>query len=144
MISPGQVARSLPAGSFYLRGTEPTCKAVTAGSEYRCTLARQPKRAPGTRNWAGANEPTVDATKHINGACVAQNADGNVWACFVGQAAVDRKLILSKQQAYASQPWYVAHCTKPQADQTAAEKRACTGIGLVYLGSYLPGGGGVG
>jgi hypothetical protein len=56
----------------------------------------------------------------------------HVWTCYIGQAAVDHKLILSKQQAYASQPWYVAHCTKRQADQTRAfEKRECTGVGLV-------------
>jgi hypothetical protein len=43
------------------------------------------------------------------------------------------------RRSYASQPWYVAHCIKRQADQTAFEKRGCAGVGLVYLGSYLPG-----
>jgi hypothetical protein len=141
LISPGQVANSLPAGSFYLRGTKPTCTTVAAGSEYRCRLANRPHREPGQAVWTGNNEPTVDANKRVSGACVAQNAPGSVWTCYVGQAAVDHKVILSKQQAYASQPWYVAHCLKRQADQTAFGKRECTGVGLVYLGSYLPGAG---
>jgi hypothetical protein len=139
LISPGQVANSLPAGSFYLRGTKPTCTAVVAGSAYRCTLANAPHHVPGQPDWTGNNEPTVDANKRVSGACVAQNAPGTVWTCYVGQAAVDHKLILSKQQAYASQPWYVAHCIKRQADQTASEKHQCAGVGLIYLGSYLPG-----
>ena len=138
LISPGQVANSIPAGAFLLRGTKPTCTTVTAGSEYRCTLANRPHQEPGQARWTGNNEPTVDATKRVSGACVAQNAPGTVWTCYIGQAAVDHKLILSKQQAYASQPWYVAHCIKHQADQTAFEKRECAGVGLVYLGSYLP------
>jgi hypothetical protein len=141
LISPGQVANSIPAGSFYLRGTKPTCTTVAAGSEYRCTLASRPHQFPGQAVWTGTNEPTVGANERVTGACVAQNAPGTVWTCYIGQAAVDHKVILSKQQAYASQPWYVAHCVKRQAKQTASEKRKCTGIGLVYLGSYLPGGG---
>jgi hypothetical protein len=139
LISPGQVANSLPAGAFLLRGTQPTCTTVAAGSVYRCTLAIRPHREPGQANWTGNNEPTVGADKRVSGACVAQNAPGTVWTCYVGQAAVDHKLILSKQQAYASQPWYVAHCVKRQADQTASEKRECAGVGLVYLGAYLSG-----
>jgi hypothetical protein len=139
LISSGQVANSIPAGAFLLRGTKPTCTTVTAGSEYRCTLANRPHQERGQSTWIGNNEPTVDANKRVSGACVAQNAPGTVWTCYIGQAAVDHKLLLSKQQAYASQPWYVAHCTKRQADQTAFEKRECDGVGLVYLGSYLPG-----
>jgi hypothetical protein len=139
LISPGQVANSIPAGAFLLRGTKPTCTTVIAGSKYRCTLANRPHRERGQASWTGNNEPTVDANKRVSGACVAQNAPGTVWTCYIGQAAVDHNLILSKQQAYASQPWYVAHCIKRQADQTAFEKRKCDGVGLVYLGSYLPG-----
>jgi hypothetical protein len=139
LLSPGQVANSIPAGAFLLRGTKPTCTTVTAGSEYRCTLAIRPHRESGPASWTGNNEPTVDANKRVSGACVAQNAPGTVWTCYTGQAAVDHKLILSKQQAYALQPWYVAHCIKRHADQTASEKRKCAGVGLVYLGSYLPG-----
>lgn len=138
LTGPGQVAHSLPAGSFYLKGTEPTCTTVTAGSVYRCTLAERPRPYPGAASWTGTNEPTVDATKHVNGACLAQNAGGSVWVCYVGQAAVDHELILSRQQAYASQPWYVAHCTKPRASQTVFERRECTGNHLIYLGSHLP------
>ena len=47
LISPGQVANSLPAGAFLLRGTKPTCTTVTAGSVYRCTLAIRPASRAG-------------------------------------------------------------------------------------------------
>ena len=138
LISPGQVANSIPAGAFLLRGTKPTCTPVVAGSEYRCTLAIRPHQELGQPSWTGNNEPTVDANKRVSGACVAQNAPGTVWTCYVGQAAVDHKVIFSKQEVYARLPWYVAHCVKRKANQTAAVKRECAGIGLVYLGAYLP------
>jgi hypothetical protein len=44
-------------------------------------------------DWTGTVEPTVDATKHVNGGCRAQNADGTDWECYIGQAAVTQKII---------------------------------------------------
>jgi hypothetical protein len=44
-------------------------------------------------DWTGTVEPTVDATKHVNGGCRAQNAAGTDWECYVGQAAVQQKII---------------------------------------------------
>ena len=44
-------------------------------------------------NWTGTVEPTVDATKHVNGGCRAQNADGTDWECYIGRAAVTQKII---------------------------------------------------
>jgi hypothetical protein len=95
LLSDNDVARSLPAGTVSLVGTEPTCKVVTAGVEYRCTLAREPSMdggpAPGA--WLGTVEPTVDATKHVNGGCRSLRADGTEWECYVGQKAVQEKII---------------------------------------------------
>jgi hypothetical protein len=41
----------------------------------------------------GTVEPTVDATKHVNGGCRSVNAAGTHWRCYIGQAAVDHKII---------------------------------------------------
>lgn len=41
----------------------------------------------------GTVEPTVDATRHINGGCRAINADGTQWDCYIGQAAVKQKIV---------------------------------------------------
>jgi hypothetical protein len=42
LISEGDVARSLPAGTLSLAGTEPDCTIVRQDVEYRCVLARLP------------------------------------------------------------------------------------------------------
>lgn len=49
--------------------------------------------APSTTDWTGTVEPTVDASKHVNGGCRAQNAAGTDWECYIGQAAVQQKII---------------------------------------------------
>jgi hypothetical protein len=41
----------------------------------------------------GTVEPTVDATKHVNGGCRSLTSDGRVWQCYIGRAAVDEKII---------------------------------------------------
>lgn len=51
----------------------------------------------------GTVEPTVDATHHINGGCRAINADGTQWDCYLGQAAVKKKIV-SGIGAYVSGP----------------------------------------
>jgi len=45
-------------------------------------------------------EPTVDATKHVNGGCRALASDGLEWQCYLGQAAVDEQII---SQGYLGQ-----------------------------------------
>jgi hypothetical protein len=85
------VAKSLPAGTLSLAGTEPTCTTVSDGVEYHCTLARPP--APEVSDWKGTVEPTVDATKHVNGGCRGLNSAGTEWECYIGQAAVDQQII---------------------------------------------------
>jgi hypothetical protein len=90
-LSTSDVEKSLPAGTAALIGTNPTCTAVKAGVEYHCVLARPP--APEVSDWKGTVEPTVDATKHVNGGCRALTSDGLQWQCYLGQAAVDQKIV---------------------------------------------------
>ncbi|MGN6798568.1 MAG: hypothetical protein ACTHKS_10485 [Gaiellaceae bacterium] len=91
LISNGEVARSLPAGTLSLAGTDPTCTTVEDGVEYRCVLAKAP--APEVSDWQGTVEPTVDQTKHVNGGCRSLNSAGTTWECYLGQAAVDQQII---------------------------------------------------
>ena len=44
-------------------------------------------------DWKGTVEPTVDASKHVNGGCRSLASDGREWQCYIGQAAVDQKII---------------------------------------------------
>jgi hypothetical protein len=91
LTSTGDVAASMPAGTLALAGTEPTCTVVTKGVEFHCVLARAP--APEVADWKGTVEPTVDASKHVNGGCRSLASDGKEWECYLGQAAVDQKII---------------------------------------------------
>jgi hypothetical protein len=91
LISNGDVAKSLPAGTLSLVGTEPTCTTVQDGVEYHCVLARPP--APEVSDWKGTVEPTVDASKHVNGGCRSLTSAGTEWECYIGQAAVDQRII---------------------------------------------------
>ena len=91
LISNNDVAASMPAGTLSLAGTEPTCTTVKADVEYHCLLAKPP--APEVTDWKGTVEPTVDATKHVNGGCRSLTSAGTEWQCYIGQAAVDQKII---------------------------------------------------
>jgi hypothetical protein len=91
LISNDDVAKSLPAGTLSLAGTEPTCTTVKDGVEYRCVLAKAP--APEVSDWQGTVEPTVDATKHVNGGCRSLTSAGTTWECYIGQAAVAQQII---------------------------------------------------
>jgi hypothetical protein len=103
LLSTRDVAASMPAGTLALAGTEPTCTVVREGVEYHCTLERAP--APEVADWTGTVEPTVDATKHVNGGCRGLNAAGTDWECYVGQEAVDQKLVSAGfLGAYAPSP----------------------------------------
>jgi hypothetical protein len=97
LISNDSVAQSLPAGTLALAGTEPTCTVVTKDVEFHCTLAKAPAievtDAHGNPAWKGAAEPSVDASKHVNGGCRGLTEDGLAWECYIGQAAVDQKII---------------------------------------------------
>jgi hypothetical protein len=91
LISTGEVAQSMPAGTLALAGTEPTCTVVEKDVEFHCLLARAP--APEVSDWKGTVEPSVDAGKHVNGGCRSLASDGREWQCYIGQAAVDQKII---------------------------------------------------
>jgi hypothetical protein len=97
LISAGDVAQSMPAGTLALAGTEPSCTVVTKDVEYHCVLARAPASEVTDQNgnpaWKGTVEPSVDATKHVNGGCRSLANDGREWECYIGQAAVDQKII---------------------------------------------------
>jgi hypothetical protein len=91
LISGGDVAASLPAGTLSLAGTEPKCTVVTPNVEYHCVLAHAP--APEVSDWMGTVEPTVDATKHVNGGCRSLASNGREWACYIGEEAVKQQII---------------------------------------------------
>lgn len=95
ILSPTQVAQSLPQGTLALLHTHPTCTTVTAGVQYDCTLHTAPSEqgAPMPGQWLGTVEPTVDATKHVNGGCRSLNATGTHWRCYIGQEAVRQQII---------------------------------------------------
>jgi hypothetical protein len=91
LVSEDDVARSIPAGTLWLQGTEPSCTVVKQDVEYLCTLGK----APGDEiaDWNGAAMPTVDASKHVNGGCRSLNSDGTEWRCYVGEEAVKQQII---------------------------------------------------
>jgi hypothetical protein len=91
LASNDEVAASMPAGTLALAGTQPTCTTVTTGVEYHCLLAKPP--APEVADWKGTVEPTVDATKHVNGGCRALDSAGTEWECYLGAAAVDQQIV---------------------------------------------------
>ena len=97
LISTGDVAQSMPAGTLALAGTEPTCTVVTTDVEFHCVLAKAPASevtdAQGNPAWKGTVEPSVDASKHVNGGCRSLAQDGREWECYIGQAAVEQNII---------------------------------------------------
>ena len=92
LINSDEVAAGLPAGTKMLEGTAPRCTVVQAGVEYHCVLTRLPAH-PEVSDLKGTVEPTVDATKHVNGGCRSLTSDGRVWECYLGRAAVDEQII---------------------------------------------------
>jgi hypothetical protein len=93
LIDNGSVAASMPAGAAIFAGQTPTCVAVTDGVEYSCTLAHPPVQE--VQDFKGTVEPTVDATKHVNGGCRSLDSAGLHWECYLGQKAVDEQIISS-------------------------------------------------
>jgi hypothetical protein len=103
LTSTSDVAQSMPAGTLALAGTEPTCTIVTKDVEFHCVLAKAP--APEISDWMSTVEPTVDASKRVNGGCRSLASDGKEWECYLGQKAVDEQIIgPSLLGAYAPSP----------------------------------------
>jgi hypothetical protein len=92
LIGPEEVAAGLPAGTKMLAGTEPRCTVVEQGVEYHCVLTRLPA-SPEVSDLTGTVEPTVDASKHVNGGCRSLRADGREWQCYLGDAAVEQRIV---------------------------------------------------
>jgi hypothetical protein len=92
LISSEEVAAGLPAGTKMLQGTDPRCTVVRQDVEYHCVLTRLPAD-PEVADLKGTVEPTVDATKHVNGGCRSLTSDGRAWQCYIGQAAVAAEII---------------------------------------------------
>jgi len=93
LLSNEDVARSLPAGSLILAGTEPTCTTVQPDVEYHCVLAHAPADAAAAGLIKGTVYETVDADQKVNGGCRALTAAGTEWECYIGEKAVDEKII---------------------------------------------------
>jgi hypothetical protein len=92
--SPQQVAAFLPAGTLALQNAQPTCTVVTPGVQYDCVTAHAPQGDAGPGNWNQAAEPAVDpATEKVIGGCRSLNPDGTHWTCYLGQKAVDEKIV---------------------------------------------------
>jgi hypothetical protein len=98
-----KVADSIPAGNFSFAGTEPTCTTVREGLEYDCVLDQSPNGEvpPGSGrfviepgDWLGVVEPTADKTKHVNGGCRSQNAEGTRWLCYLGEESVRQRILM--------------------------------------------------
>jgi hypothetical protein len=92
LLSTEDVERSLPAGTRFLVGTTPTCEVVEDNVEYHCTIAGALNQ-PEIEDMKGTVEPTVDASKHVNGGCRSLRSDGREWRCYIGQEAVRRQIV---------------------------------------------------
>jgi hypothetical protein len=91
LLNNDDVSRSIVAGGFIFQGTHPTCTVVTEGVEYHCTLDKPP--LPEISDFKGTVYETVDATHHVNGGCRGITSDGHEWECWIGEAAVQHKII---------------------------------------------------
>lgn len=92
--------RGLVQGHSLFEGSTPTCVSRTANS-FRCTLERPPTgmtfydedgRVVRDR-FLGTKFQTVDASRRIDGGCVAVSDDGRAWDCYLGREAVERGII---------------------------------------------------
>jgi hypothetical protein len=92
LISNEDVAAGLPAGTRMLEGTAPHCSVVRQNVEYHCVLTRLPAH-PEVADLKGTVEPTVDATRHVNGGCRSRTSDGRAWQCYIGRAAVEQRIV---------------------------------------------------
>jgi hypothetical protein len=93
LISPDEVARSIPKGTLSLLNTEPRCTTVRAGLEFDCLLAKPPQGDLQPGRWKGTVEATVDDTRHVNGGCRSLNDAGTHWRCYIGREAVRQAII---------------------------------------------------
>jgi hypothetical protein len=93
LLGTDDVERSMPAGTLMLAGTEPSCTVVRDQVEYRCTLKHAPSGEIAPGQMKGVVEPTVDRNNIVNGGCRSLDPDGRTWNCYVGEAAVEQRII---------------------------------------------------
>ena len=91
--SPAEEERGLPAGSALFIGTDPSCTTVD-DHQFHCVLKSAPTVEYLEGSYVGSKMLTVDATKHIDGGCIARSADGLDWDCYLGEAAVDHGILV--------------------------------------------------
>jgi hypothetical protein len=91
LLTEEDVARSMPAGTRFLVGTEPKCETVRDGIEYHCTIDEKVEAE--FDDLKGTVQPTVDASKHVNGGCRSLRSDGREWRCYIGEEAVKQQII---------------------------------------------------
>jgi hypothetical protein len=91
LLSGHEVSQSVVAGGLIFQGTHPTCTAEVEGVQYLCTIDKP--AFPMVDDFTNVAYQTVDATQHVNGGCRSLAADGKTWRCWIGQAAVDHKII---------------------------------------------------
>jgi hypothetical protein len=91
LLSGHDVSQSVVAGGLIFQGTHPDCTAEVEGVQYLCTIDKP--AFPMVDDFTGVTYQTVDATQHVSGGCRSLAADGKTWRCWIGQAAVDHKII---------------------------------------------------
>jgi hypothetical protein len=91
LLSTHDVSQSVVAGGLIFQGTHPACTVVVEGVEYLCTIDKP--AFPMVDDFTNVAYQTVDSTQHVNGGCRSLAADGRTWRCWIGQAAVDHKII---------------------------------------------------
>jgi hypothetical protein len=91
LVGGDEVATTLEPGAAIFAGAHPTCTVVRANVEYHCALDKPP--LPEVQDFKGTVEPTVDATKHVNGGCRSLTSDGLSWECYLGEEAVRQQIV---------------------------------------------------
>jgi hypothetical protein len=89
-ITAEHVAGGMLAGTAFFAQTDPTCVVETDGKTYRCTLRNAP--APEISNFFGSKHILV-IVGAVAGGCIGLDRDGMTWNCFLGQDAVDQRII---------------------------------------------------
>ena len=92
--------QGLLGGHLLFKGTHPTCSQLSATS-YMCALASPPTEVTAWDKdgkqikdfWLDFKAATVDVHKHVDGGCVALDAYGLRWRCYLGAEAVKRGII---------------------------------------------------
>jgi hypothetical protein len=89
-ITPEHVAAGMLAGAVIFAQADPSCALETDGKTYRCTLRNAP--VPETSSLLDSKQLLVIAGR-VAGGCVGLGRDGMTWNCFLGQDAVDQRII---------------------------------------------------